>query len=127
MIKQSIAFYLSALAFAALVIFIFILTMGYLYGDEVEDMADAIFKAEGGYEATYLYGIRSIKYENEAEARQICLNSIRNNIKRWEKAGKPEDFIIFMSRRYAPIGASNDPKNLNKNWVENVKFYLDKL
>jgi len=34
-IKQSAAFYLSALAFSALVIFIFILTMGVVYGAEV--------------------------------------------------------------------------------------------
>lgn len=28
--------------------------------------------------------------------------------------------------RWAPLGADNDPKNLNKNWVKNVRFYMDK-
>ena len=91
----------------------------------IEKLADAIFLAEGGYKATYLYGIRSVKYENEEEARRICINSIKNNIKRWEKAGRPEDFITFMSRRYAPIGAKNDPNNLNKNWVKNVRYFYE--
>ena len=87
------------------------------------EIADAVFMAEGGYGATFLYGIRSISYENEAEARRICLNSIRNAYKRWDKQG---DFLEFMSRRYCPIKAKNDPKGLNVNWVFNVKFWLVK-
>ena len=87
-----------------------------------EQIADAIFWAEGGYKATYLYGIRSIPYKDEADARRICLNSIRNARKRWEKAGKPEDFITFMGRRYCPPTAHS----LNSNWVKNVLFYLRK-
>jgi len=84
-------------------------------------LCNAIFKAEGGYKATYLYGIKSVKYKDEKEARRICLNSIRNNIKRWEKAGKPEDFITFMGRRYCP---PINPKN--SNWVRNVKYFYGK-
>ena len=53
-----------------------------------ENLADAIFKAEGGYKATYLYGIVSVPYKDEAEARQICINTINNNKKRFEKQTK---------------------------------------
>jgi len=42
---------------------------------DLDRWADAIFKAEGKYSATYLYGIRSIPYKDEAEARQICKNT----------------------------------------------------
>lgn len=28
------------------------------------------------------------------------------------------------AQRWAPIGAENDPTNLNKNWVKNARFYL---
>ena len=89
-------------------------------------IVDAIYLAEGGAKATYLYGIRSIKYQDANEARQICFNSVKNNYIRWTQAGKPEDFIVFMSRRYCPVGAANDPKNLNRNWARNVKHFLTK-
>jgi hypothetical protein len=29
--------------------------------------------------------------------------------------------------RWAPVGAENDPTGLNKNWVNNVKFYMKKF
>jgi hypothetical protein len=28
-------------------------------------------------------------------------------------------------QRWAPIGAKNDPKNLNANWLKNVQEYMD--
>ena len=85
---------------------------------------DAIYKAEGGAKAQYLYGIRSIKYDTPEEARRICYNSVKNNYKRWQKACSEGDFVEFMSRRYCPICAKNDPKGVNKNWVNNVKYFL---
>lgn len=85
-------------------------------------IADAIRKAEG----VWTYGIKTIAVTNEAQARRICLNTIRNNYKRWIKAGQPNDFISFLGNRYCPIGASNDPSNLNSNWIRNVKFFLNK-
>jgi len=68
----------------------------------------------------YPYGIKSINtYGNEAYARQICLNSIRKAKKRWEAAGKPEDFISYMGKRYAP-------PTQNPNWVRLVHYFLEK-
>jgi len=32
--------------------------------------------------------------------------------------------IDSFAKRWAPIGAKNDPKNLNKNWAKNVKYYM---
>ena len=92
---------------------------GYI-GYTDEEIVNAIFKAEGEYKADYLYGIRSVKYKNEAEARQICFNSVRNSKIRWAKAGKPEDFISFMGKRYCPPKAHSK----NSNWVRNVKWFL---
>ncbi len=31
-----------------------------------------------------------------------------------------EAFVIFAQKSYCPIGAENDPNDLNKNWAENV-------
>lgn len=52
--------------------------------------------------------------------------TIVKNRKRFQEGGGKGDFIQFMGGRWAPIGVSNDPTNLNKNWVPNVsKFHKD--
>lgn len=93
-----------------------------------EKLANAIYLAEGGLKAKVPYGILSVKVKDEKEARQVCLNTINNNLARWQWAkqnGDKMDFIQFLGDRYCPIGAGNDPKNLNSNWVRNVKsLYL---
>ena len=94
----------------------------------IESIANAIYKAENSVK--YPYGVRSINTHGDKDyARKICLNSIKNNYKRWIKAGKLEDFISFMARRYCPIQGkdlTNDEKKLNMYWVDNVKFFLKK-
>lgn len=87
-------------------------------------LADAIFKAEGGYKAKYLYGIVSVRYKDEAEARQICLNTVRNNRKRFLKQDKYSDYLDFLASRYCPVGCDND-NGTNKYWIKNVKFFLN--
>lgn len=91
-----------------------------------EQYVNAIYKAEGGSSATYLFGIRSVRCEGYADCRQVCLNTVRNNRKRWAKNPKGLDFIQFLASRYCPIGADNDPKGLNKNWIKNVSYFLRK-
>jgi len=88
-------------------------------------IADAIYKAEGREKATFAYGIRSVSYKDKKEARQICINSIKNNYYRWVKVGKPMGFLEYMSLRYCPIGCEND-RGTNKYWVRNVKYWLAK-
>lgn len=91
-----------------------------------EQIANAIYLAEGGVKTKVPYGILSIKVKDKAEARRICLNTIRNQRIRHAKHNCGLDFISCLGSRYCPIGALNDPKGLNKNWVKNVKFYLTK-
>ena len=86
-----------------------------------EQIVKAIYLAEGGSKATWLYGIRSIPYKDAAEARQICFNSVRNGRKRWIEAGKPYDLITFIGLRYCPPKAHP----LNSNWVKNVRYFLE--
>src|SRR5690242_20029991 len=45
---------------------------------------NAIYKSEGGPNATYLYGIRSLHYRTPAEAQNICRNTVRNNWRRYK-------------------------------------------
>lgn len=86
-----------------------------------ERVADAIWLAEGGKKAKAPYGILSVK---TTDPRRVCLNTIRNNWGRWEAAGKPGDFIDYLGKKYAPVGAANDPRRLNKNWPRNVRSLL---
>ena len=85
----------------------------------------AIYKAEGGANTRYPYGIKSVDCGGDvSKARKICFNTVRNNYIRWQAAGKTNDFIQFLGARYCPIGAKDDPRNLNSNWVRNVKKIL---
>ncbi len=99
------------------------------YADD--EIADAIFKAEGGEKAEFLYGIRSVSYKDEADARRICLNTIRDNRKRYTEYGHKEypTFLEFLASRYAPTrgkGVGEYAKKVNKNWIHNVRFFLKK-
>jgi hypothetical protein len=91
---------------------------------DIEGIAAAIYHAEGG--ARGRYGIKSETCDTLAECKRICKNSVKNNLRRWQDAGKPGDFIDFMHKRYAPIDAENDPKGLNRNWAKNVRYFLRK-
>lgn len=86
-----------------------------------EQIADAIFLAEGGTKTKYPYGILT-KYKTTTP-RQACINTINHALRDWNGQG---DFIEFLGSRYCPVGASNDPQGLNKNWVKNVKYFLTK-
>lgn len=92
-----------------------------------EILADAIYLAEGGSKTKYPYGIISVKCSGETECRKICLNTIRNNHKRWLNSDKSLTYLEFLASRYAPIGVSNDPTNLNKHWLGNVQAIYERL
>jgi len=94
---------------------------------DVERLAEAIYRAEGGAKAKKPYGILSVPCEGKEHCGRICKNTIRNNIKRWEKAGKREPYLEFLARRYAPIGAENDKGGLNQHWLKNVQSIYNKI
>ena len=88
------------------------------------EIVNAVYLAEGGTKAKIPYGILSVKVKDEAEARQVCLNTVRNNRKRFADYGHKRypDYLSFLASRYAPIQAHP----LNKNWLKNVKYFLEK-
>lgn len=85
-------------------------------------MADAIYIAEGGSKTKWPYGVKSIKARNAAHARQITINSVNNNWRRWEAAKQSEPFVKFMARRWVPESA--DPRG-HANWVKNVNSLMN--
>lgn len=93
---------------------------------DLDRWADAIFKAEGGYNAQYLYGIRSVSYKDEKEAREICKRTVYNTLVKYRSTRcKPGDSDLeCMARRYCPVGAKNDPRGLNRHWIKNVGWFL---
>lgn len=86
-------------------------------GYDVERLATAIYHAEGGANTRHPYGILA-KYKHTTP-RQACINTINHALRDWDGKG---DFIRFLQRRYAPIGAVNDPLGLNRNWYQNVSY-----
>ena len=89
------------------------------YSDE--EIANAIYKAEGGRKTRHPYGILSVKVNSEAAARRVCLRTIRNNRRRWDQAGSPGEYLDFLADRYCPLQA--DPVG-NRNWKRNVRALL---
>ena len=117
-------------------ILIFLLITSTCFAKEIrvftyDQLADAIYNAEGGEKATYLYGIRSVSYEDEEEARRICINTIRNNIRRYKEYGHKHhpNYLSFLASRYCPVTGKNlssSERKLNKHWLGNVKYFLNK-
>ena len=50
-------------------------------------LVNAIYHAEGGNGAKFKYGIRSVQCSGEG-CRHVCLNTVKNNLKRWTDAGR---------------------------------------
>lgn len=95
---------------------------GIEYGSENWYILLGIWHAEG-IDSNYPFGIMTSKADTFDKKAGWCAASIVKARVRWKKAGKQEDFITFMGRRYCP--SNNHP--LNKNWVKNVKYWKNKL
>lgn len=110
---------ISKLARSVLLAGILAFTLGASFTYTDAEIADAIFKAENS--KSHPYGI--LEHYEHTTPRQACINTIKHARKDWDGEG---DFIAFLGSRYAPIGASNDPNGLNKNWVKNVNCFLER-
>lgn len=87
----------------------------------VPQISGAVKVAEGNPRN---HGVLSVPTNNSADASRVLDNSVYNNFVRWDQSGRPGKFIDFIQQRWAPIGVSNDPHNLNKNWSGNVRKAL---
>jgi hypothetical protein len=81
------------------------------------DIADAIYKLEGGSKARAPYGVLSVKVRDAQHARQVCLTTIRNSRARWLAAGRPGDELDYLADRYCPPSAD---KVGNARWKRNI-------
>lgn len=77
------------------------------------------------------FGVLSERADTYEAQAHVAALSIRNNayryvlrFKEWpvDSTGLLSDaFIKFMAARWAPVGATNDPRALNEHWPTNVK------
>jgi len=86
------------------------------------------------------HGVLSVPVSSPEDATKTLQNSIYNNWVRWNDAKQgtlpkwdmpagatgEDRFVDFMQKRWAPLGATNDPDNLNKNWAPNVRELMKK-
>ena len=91
-------------------------------------LADAISKAENS--KAHPYGVMKDYCHAGAEAQ--CRKGCIQTINKWKSKLVYSDVVGFINQFgdiYAPtVGATNDPKGLNKNWKRNVlTFYKASL
>jgi hypothetical protein len=98
-------------------------------GIDLDAYADAIYIAEGKEAAVVPYGIfyPGCSWKDPQYCRQICKNTVFNTLIKYRKdrCRPGESDLDCLARRYAPIGADNDPKGLNANWKRNVGRLLN--
>ena len=98
-----------------------------IYLTHPEDIVEAIHYAEhvpsyGNEALAQAYGGHQAVPENVA--RVATADLLHKWYVEWVRRGRPEDFLVFVRDRYAPLLATNDPAHLNQAWLPNVMQYL---
>lgn len=84
------------------------------YAEQVPSYGnEALARAYGGHRAV-----------PENVARVATADLVHQWYAEWVRRGRPEDFLVFVRDRYAPLLAENDPAHLNQAWLPNVTRYL---
>jgi hypothetical protein len=80
------------------------------------DIADALWRAEGGHRARAPYGITTVRVRDHAHAREITLAAIRQEWDRWERGGRRGTFYQHFGRRWcSPRTDAVGHRNLVRN------------
>jgi hypothetical protein len=85
----------------------------------------AIVKAEGNILKAVQCSMPNVK--TREQALDIVCRSFQHRMVDFISKQQPHAFIEYMGSFWAPIGAANDPKNLNVNWIPNVLKIWGKL
>jgi len=108
-----------------LIICLSILFIGNAFSCEYtnEEICQSIYIIEGGEKTNFPYGIKSVSCNGKEECKKVCLNTVRNNRKRFSDYGHREykTFLEFLTSRYCP-----KEEYLCDTWFTNLKFYLEK-
>lgn len=115
----------------ALILALIWATMGLqtAFGAEIDldRLATAIWRAEGGAKTKHPYGI--LKKYKTTTPRQACINTIKSGLRRYKDYKGKDDFITFLGMTYCPTEGNKLTlleKKYNVNWVRNVKYFYNK-
>ena len=121
-------FYMCGVLILSAIMLMLLATSAHSGEYETYEIVNAIYHTEGGENAKVPFGILSVSCKGYVECRRIAVNTVRNNKRRWEKyratVKSPVSFIKFLAGRFAPVGAGNDPRGLNRNWESNLRWFL---
>lgn len=98
----------------------------YNLNDDERKLLFVIRKIENGKQGKE-FGVltkEAMRFANDKDPMKSFITQARwaaGTIKKRYK-GNLEKF----AKRWAPVGAENDPTELNKNWLKNAKFYMNK-
>jgi hypothetical protein len=81
-------------------------------------LLQAVVKAEGNILKAVQCSVPSVK--TRAAALRILARSAVHALNDYVRANSAAPFIAFWAARWAPVGATNDPKGLNIHWASNV-------
>ena len=84
----------------------------------------AIREAERGPRG-FEFGVVAAKGTDLKTQAEWACATVKKNFERFRESGE-KDFIAFLGRRWAPVGAENDPKGLNRFWVDNVRYFYER-
>lgn len=100
--------------------------MAQAYTDE--QLAMAIYHAEGGAAAEYPFGIRSVYCATFNECKRCCKTTIRHNRRRFTQARDKgnKSFIDFIADRYCPSTGRKNAQGEHFIWIKNVNYFLNK-
>jgi len=81
-------------------------------------LIQAVVNAEGNILKAVQCSIPSITTREQAI--EVTCRSAHHALAAYVSAHDPEGFVAFWGAKWAPVGAQNDPHDLNKNWCLNV-------
>ena len=81
-------------------------------------LIQAVVNAEGNIVRAVQISVPSVK--DRAAALDVVCRSAVHAMSDYVKVNHHDEFVKFWGARWAPIGAANDPTNLNANWAGNV-------
>ena len=81
-------------------------------------LIQAVVTAEGDIVKAVKCSVPSV--QNRQDALDVLCRSCTHMLCDYVKASHQEDFVYTWAARWAPIGAKNDPNDLNINWPKNV-------
>lgn len=112
------------LLFTAVCMAEMVITEPNIVGYSLNQWCEAIHKAEGNDN----YGI--LTHYKTTTPLQACRNTVLHKWRDYSalpsKTRQKTAFLTYLGQKYCPVGASNDPTGLNKNWVKNVGYWLER-